>query len=291
MATAEEVLTEAGLGPDEFHSRSDIKQVPVDSLRIDRTYQRDLSDRVVDEIAEAWNEVAAELILVSDRGEDGLFVINGQHRTMAAKKLGHKKIWARVVRMDDLADPGMVEADLRLKTNSKLVDRPPERFKAQLRAGNPESLAIQKILKKFKTEINFVPSKDHGLNSVSTIEDLYRIDDTGGVLTEALQAIHDAFGKVDSATANASMLKAVAWFLHRHTMEANPDRLVESLRAVGPAGLMMRASMRRGSEGGSVWVNLYNVLLDLYNEGLMKKHRLIFSLRGISRSSTIDSNN
>ena len=286
-ATAEQALKEAKLDADGFHSRSKILQVEVAALKIDRSYQRELSQRIVDEISGDWNEVASELILVSNRGNPGtehggLYVVNGQHRTMAARKLKHKKIWARVVDLTDLDDPGAVEADLRLKTNSKLADRSPERFKAQLRAGNPESLDIVRVLDEYGTFINLVPTKDgNGLNSIAAVEQIYQVDDNGSLLAETLSALKAAYGTINHEIANANSLKAVSWFLQHHAMEANFDKLAESLRALGPAALLMRSNMRRGSEGGATWTNMYRVLVDLYNDGLIKKHRLTPTVRGV----------
>src|ERR1044071_10267333 len=101
--------------PDNFHEKSKIKQVKLTDLKVDRSYQRDPSQSLVDQIADNWNEVASELILVSDRGDrddnqGGLFVVNGQHRTIAARKLGQKTIWARIIDVSDLSDPARLEA-------------------------------------------------------------------------------------------------------------------------------------------------------------------------------------
>ena len=149
-----------------------------------------MSERLVDDIAANWDEVASELVLYSDRGdrpndEGGLWIINGQHRTAAAQKRGMKKIWARVVDLTDVEDPGAIEADLRLKTNKRIGDMPAQRFKAQLRAGDPESIHIRDILAGFDSQINEVADGTQGINSVSAVEKLYRVDD-GKLLTESL---------------------------------------------------------------------------------------------------------
>lgn len=277
--SAADVMRQAALDAEAFHARSTIKQVRTASLIADRSYQRDLSMNLVDEIAGDWNEVASELILVSDRGEEGLFVINGQHRTAAARKLNMETIWARVVDLSDLDDPGLIEADLRLRTNKRLSDRPPERFKAQLRAGDPESIAIRDLLAAFDTQINFIPSIDYGLNSVSSVESVYRVDG-GGLLHETLTTIKAAYGRVDSQTASANMLKAVAWFIDKHGLEANGDRLAERMKSIGITALDTRARMMKGTMGGSIWSNVYRALVDIYNENLHQKNKLEFSLRG-----------
>src|SRR5215831_11128670 len=135
---------------DTIHANSTIKEVQLEKIQVDRSYQRDPSIPLIDKIADEWDIIASELVLVSDRGprdpdseiKGGLFIVNGQHRMRAALKLGHKKIWARVIDLRHVADPGKLEAEFRLKTNVRLGDRIHERFKAQLRAGDEESHAI-----------------------------------------------------------------------------------------------------------------------------------------------------
>lgn len=284
--SAAEIMEQAKLDATGLHSRSEIREVDVAKLRVDRSYQRDVSQKIVEDIAADWNEVASELILVSNRGSGengGLYVINGQHRTMAAKRLGMPKIWARVVRLSDLDDPGTIEADLRLRTNAKLADRPYERFKAQLRAGDPQSLAIQELLKKYDTHINLVPSKSgDGLNSVAAVEQVYEIDD-GKLLSDVLDLVRKARGKVNHETAPANMIKALAWVLEKHAMELDFNRMAEALKSLTISQIMMRASMRQGAEGGAAWLNVYAVLLDLYNEGLPRRDRLTYTKRGVYR--------
>ena len=111
---------------EELHAASEIRKVKLALLRPDMTYQREFSQALVDEIANNWDLVASELLLVSDRGprkdeevDGGLFIVNGQHRTNAAVKQGILELDARVINLRDskkFPDPGKVEAMFRLKT-------------------------------------------------------------------------------------------------------------------------------------------------------------------------------
>ena len=271
--------------PDEFHARSKIKQVDISSVKVDQSYQRNVSDSLVDDIAANWDEVASELVLYSDRGtrdpeeQGGLWIINGQHRTAAAQKQGMKKIWARVVDLSDVEDPGAVEADLRLKTNKRISDNPLQRFKAQLRAGDPESIEIRDILAKFDAYINEVPTNEHGINAVAAVEKVYRVDD-GKLLTETMETLHKAFGVVGGESFKADMLKGTSWFLHRHYIEADLGRLNEKMQGIGPAALGNRARTIQATMGSSLWINYYRALVEMYNEKLGQKSRLAWKLRG-----------
>lgn len=273
---------------DEIHAASEIKEVELSKLRVDQSYQRDFSETMVDSIANEWDAVAAELITVSNRGprtndpdvEGGLFVVNGQHRSKAAQKKGMKKIWARVIDLTKVEDPAQIEAGFRLRTNKRLGDRPWERFKAQIRAHNEESLAIVRILTSFKTEINRVPNPDHGVNCVSTIETLYRLDNDGGLLSDTLEVIRDTWEKVDGQYAKADLLKGLCWFVEKHAEESDRTRLVSKLKGLGSAPLSSRAHTAALGQGGALWVNYYKATVDLYNEQLREKNRLQYKLRG-----------
>lgn len=277
--------------PQGFHEKSKISQVSLSDLKVDRSYQREPSQRLIDDIAENWDEVASELILVSDRGQrddeqqSGFFVINGQHRTIAARRLGHAEIWARTIDMSDLPDPALIEASLRLKTNVRLGDRPLERFKAQLRAGNQESHAIVKLLARYDTQINEVPTPEAGINSVTGIEILFR-HDQGGLLAEILETAKSAYGRIGGKTATIDLFKGIGWFIVTHSDETDRSRLINKLHEVGPAALDRRARVHMSVMGGSLWQNYYRAIVDFYNEKLVQKNKLEWRMRNATRWSS-----
>lgn len=273
--------------PEGFHANSVIAEVPLSNIQIDRSYQRDPSQTLIEQIADKWDEVASELVLISSRGdrlasaevEGGLFLVNGQHRTLAARKLNHETIWARIVDLSHVEDPGAVEAELRLKTNVRLGDRPLERFKAQVRAGDPQSLDIIKLLARFDTEINSSPTTEVGINCVSTIEGIYELDD-GHLLVEVLEIMKETFGGFSGKNASAAMFKGLGWFVEKHGIEADRSRLIEKLKITGAEQMYRRAVTMQSTMGGSLWMNYYRVIVDFYNDQLREKSRLGWQLRG-----------
>lgn len=272
------------IDPATYHANSRIEEVSLDSLRVDRSYQREPSQDLIETIAREWDVVASELVLVSDRGarddgNGGLWLVNGQHRSLAARKRGDDTIWARVVDLSKLEDPAQVEAALRLKLNVKLGDRPLERFKAQIRSGDEDSLDVVRILARFDTEINPVPSSDTGINCVSTVEAVYRVD-RGAILSDIMETLRDSFKTLGGGAVSASMIKAVGWFIERHSNETDRDRLVSKMGTEGPAGINRRAINMRAAMGGSGWMNHYRALVEIYNEGLSEKSKIKWVERG-----------
>lgn len=278
MAVAASAAAERAL-PEDFHATSKIENVKVEDLKVDRAYQRELSIPLVETIKNNWDEVASELILVSRR-EDGLYIINGQHRTAAARLLGLKKVPARVI--EGLTHEQ--EAALRLKTNVRLTDRPLERFRAQVAAGDEQSIMIEKILNSFGTQVNLTPSQDEGVNAISTVETLYEWDD-GFTLKATLAYLKQTYGRVGGKYATATLIQGVAWFISKHEDEANLERLGELQKGIGIAALAQRARVMQSTLGGTQWLNMYRALVDLYNEQLSDKNKLEWRTRGSARAS------
>jgi hypothetical protein len=273
---------------EELHANSKIQKVQLSELRIDQSYQRDPSMKLVEDIAENWDEVASELLLVSNRGErpeggeveGGLFIVNGQHRSLGARKRGLTSVHARVIDLTEHPDPAAVEATFRLRTNIRLGDKPLERFKAQLRAGDPESVAIVGLLRQFGSFINESPN-DEGINAVTAVEKLYRLND-GGVLRETLQLIHDIYGHVGGKTTSGPIMTSFAWFIMKHADETDRTRVVEKVKLAGHGALDRRARASQSTMGGTLWMNYYRAIVDFYNERLQAKSQLEWKLRGAS---------
>lgn len=270
-----------------LQATSKIRKVNLDELQVDSSYQRAPSMSMVDKIANDWDVVASELLLVSDRGvrddgvAGGLFIVNGQHRSLAARKKGIKGMDSRVIDLTEFEDPGEIEAEFRLRTNVRMSDKPAERYKAQLRAGNPESLAIENLLERFDTEINDIQSSEVGINAVSTVEKIYRVDD-GALLKETFQIIKDIYGVVGGSNTTAPTMSGFAWFILQHGSAVERNRVIEKLSGVGHAALDRRARTIGSTMSGTLWMNYYRAIVDFYNERLQDKSKLEWKLRGAS---------
>lgn len=259
-------------------------------LKIDRSYQRVPKMALVDELSREWNVIAAEMILVSDRGErewgkeeplwDGrYFIVSGQHRVMAARKRGLTKIHARIIDLSGEKEPRKLEAHYRRLANRRLQDRAVDVFRTRVVEGDEDAVAIVKILDKFDVEINYTPEKDKGLNNISTIEQVYARDQ-GSTLTETLELIKAVYGDIRPQTAGAEMLKGFAWFIGQHSLDVDQRRMIEKLQTLTPSQLKGRAAQMRATMGKSTWANIYIVLVDLYNEKLTPRNQLQLNFKG-----------
>lgn len=261
---------------------STIQEVPLALLQVDRSYQRDPSSTLVDKLYEDYDRVSAELLLVSWRGEEaGYWIVNGQHRSLAAKKRGMEHVTCRVIDTSHLEDPAEWEAVFRLRTNVRMPDKPLERFKAQLRAGNDESIAIVTILTAFGTEVNDTsnPSTDYGINAIAAVEKLYRVDD-GELLTRTFQMIKDVYGMVGGKHSSSSVMTGFAWYLQNQGEKSDYKRMVEKLNLAGLAALDRKGRTIQADMGGPIWMNYYRAMVGFYNERLQGGTRLDWITKG-----------
>lgn len=258
--------------------------VRIDDLKVDHSYQRDLDVNLVQKIARDYDIAAAGPLVISRRSDGSLFVVNGQHRGAAAKTAGETEVIAQVIDMSGvpLDEARKIEAELRLKGNTRRGDKVQERFRAQLAAGYRESLAIVEIARQFGTRINPWPDSKHGVNAVSTIEALYR-KDSGGHLVRVFEFIQEAFGSVDGPTSTTAVLSATSWLLERHDHEMDRKRMVERLGVEGLDALMRQALSHRAAMGGSVWMNVYRAMIGVYNQRLPENKHLTWRTSASSK--------
>lgn len=234
----------------------------IEDLRIDHLYQRDLILEVVEKIAAEWDIATAGAILVSQRENGEMYVIDGQHRLAAAKKAGETEILTQVL-------TGMTpeqEAARRLRGNYKRTDRIYEAFRARVFAGDPVAVGIQSLLGEFGTHANYSPTLHTGINAIATVEWLWKRDGTGAYLREVLTLIRDTFEDVPEAErASVGILRSFAWFRDRHLGEADIERFKERTRATGVRALDRMARNQRAAMGGTLWLNYYRALVESYN--------------------------
>jgi hypothetical protein len=119
------------------------RMVNKNDLQIDHTYQRNANDMKLMAIARDWSWIACGSIVVADR-EGVLFVVDGQHRVMAARK-----------RSDITELPCLVFKTHEAKQEAKgflaaQTQRKPitsvEKFRALVTVEDPAAMVVQELL-------------------------------------------------------------------------------------------------------------------------------------------------
>ena len=251
-----------------------IMDVELEELDVDESYQRGIKMSLVQSIANEWRDEACGMIIVSKRKNGRMFVVDGQHRMAAAKMIGKTHLPARIV--EDHSPKQ--EAELRLQTNMKRNESAAERFKAQLIAEVPESVAILKIVRSFKAKLALEGIKEDSITAISAIEKLYRYD-KGSTLRSVLATLHEADGELTPRNTSTRMLWATEWFLRHHAEELDRKALLTVLRQQ-KAAIKARGDLLAAQMGGARWINNYRAMIEMYNDRVAKKAQLEAFTRG-----------
>jgi hypothetical protein len=113
---------------DDFGGYGTAEVLPVDQLNIDPDYQRDVRHDLVNKIGREYDLVKAGPILVNERSDKTLWVVDGQHRLLGAIQFGEQEVFANVTH-------GLTqeqEAALRLARNDRRSDSIYEKFRTRL---------------------------------------------------------------------------------------------------------------------------------------------------------------
>jgi hypothetical protein len=256
-----------------------IEMVACKDLHVDQVYQREVSRNLVEKIKADWDVAGAGFIVVSRRDNGDLYIVNGQHRVAARMELaieaGDESGGEIVAQVFDGLNQQQ-EAQLRLIGNTKRTDTAQERFRAQVAAGNPESVNLQQLLKQFDTQINPAPNNKFGFNTVSVLEEVYRLDN-GRTLQRVMEVLQDAFtndgSKLGGLATSVAMVRAVTFMLNRHP-DMDRQRFVERLANEGTLSLDRRARSHKGAVGGPLWLNYYRAFVEAYNYRLPERSQL-----------------
>lgn len=241
--------------------------VPLDALRIDRSYQRDQKTTLINQISAAYDLALAGYIVVNRRKSGALYVIDGQQRSAGARKAGEAEILARVFEGLDKR----TEAQYYDKLNDTKPQTTPERFKAAYAAGDPDVHAIYSIVHSFGASIYGVDGKaDDAITAVAALRWVYG---QGGqhALAAVLSVIRRAFDEVSRQTTPSSFLKSVHYALDRHE-ELDDGRLARRIQETGMVALRQRALAFTTRSADAM--GFYMALLDAYNHKLSERRKL-----------------
>lgn len=218
-------------------------------LEIDHSYQRrHVRAGWVKEIADGFDPDLLRPLLVNRRRWDSgrLFVMDGQHRLLAIRRMG----WGEQL------VPCLVYDNLPYTTEAKLFDtqgynRPltqQERFRSALERREPDAETIDGIVRHTGFQLNLddgdmLEGRIPGVGALTRILRQHR----SGMLTDVLEACRDGFGR--EVGPRAELLAGMAKFLARYRNHAHYDRrrLVTALKTKSAGGLLVEAADVRRS--------------------------------------------
>lgn len=246
-----------------------VEVIPASELLVDRRVQRDeLSQRKVEKIFSEFNDDALGVIFVSRRKDRGLYIIDGWHRTEAAKRKDSEyPLTCHVFEGLTLVQEAEMFLDLNFSTQPSLL----EKFKVRLSAEDPDSVTIDQITRNRGWKVDPQP----GSGSIQAIGALYRIHEMSKrieadphLLDVVLLIVSRAWGD-DREGAQAVILEGLARVVAKHgTKEGVVPRLYEQLRnrSGGVKALHTEAQQIAKMRRGRVTTAVAELIIETYNK-------------------------
>jgi len=240
--------------------------LPASVLGVDMRYQRAVNRSLIRKIEIDFNFDLFGAVTVSERADGTLWIVDGQHRVVAATEVFNDRdiqVPCRVLHGLTIQD----EADFFSRQGVRKPVRSSYLFRAAVVAGDEDAVALNALLESYGLRINTAGGgKPFAVAAFGALRRMFRLDPEA--VGEALGILVEVYGG-DPLSLNSEALW-VAWgFATRYAGRYSRRHLVTRLRdvPVGEWSRRVRAlTVGRGpgsfdKYGAQVWVELYNLRL------------------------------
>jgi hypothetical protein len=254
----------------------DILDIPANDLLIDYTYQRALFEPAIKKLMKdfAWGGNFGEAE-VNVRDDNSIYVIDGQHRIEAARRLygTTTMIPCRVYYGLSLDE----ERERYLARN--FYSRPATKadtFRARLDSGEPDAVAVNDVLERSAYDLHIgmaTASLPRGIVGSGTAEKVLR---SWGkeILALSLEAGFRAWGR--EVHWHTELLKGLGQFYNQARKQDpfDANRLVQVLRLTTPEGLSLEGKRMMAVAGTTHGGGIALAIREAYNFKLGEQNRL-----------------
>lgn len=244
----------------------EIERIPAGKLTVDPAVQRGLDNVKVEKMVSEFDEAALGTITVSRRKGGQLCIIDGQHRTAAA----------RIMKGEDYAVPCLVFKGLsvegearmfRLLNNTTKVE-PLALFRVRMVEGEEVAVAIGLIIDEAGWALAD-RNMNGGLRCVAAMERIYRRSPEA--LLGSLTAIRHAWG-VDDPAGDGRIVEGIGLLIARYGTAIDVSDLAHKLAAAGtPSAFIGRARTIRDALGTTLANCIAEVAVEIYNKNRRTK--------------------
>lgn len=226
------------------------ERVSIANLRVDKSYQRDITGSSAKNILRIaknfnWNRFAPVIGVRLEN--ETVAIIDGQHRTTAAKSLGIESVPVYILDASYQEAAGAFAAINGVVTSISPCDL----YFARIVAEDPEALELKKVLDSANVRI-VRHANGHAVGETRAVNVLFRAIKVYGapLLTTILQCI------TETGNGNAGLIKGVTvngiGFAIRskpHLYELNTSRMFEIFDNINLAGLLRHADIENAQTG------------------------------------------
>ncbi len=239
-----------------------------DVLELDLRYQRPANEMRVRRIAANYDPLMRLPLVVSLRQDGRYFVVDGQHRLLAERRLQMRQpIPCTIIK--HLSYDREAGLFARLNSNrNRLATSRAQQYKARLEEGHPPTWAIEDVLTALQLAVDYTTTSKvwNKIGAVVALEDIANVAGID-LLRRVLLIARDAWSG-DRMAFKSDLLLGLAALLRRATPHGLDDAtLIDKLRVTSPAHLLGRAAAARGIVDVRGGAGVGRALLEYYNSG------------------------
>lgn len=283
-ATIEEI------GLDVTGQTGEYREIWMGALKAD-VYQRRLDEKKIRNIVSDPSPLLFGYFVVSQRANGDLYVVDGQHRLVAVRRLTAELEETRDVLLPCLVYTGLTpeqEASFFARLNTSRTGlKSVEVFVAKLHAKDSTAIAIKNAVEELGLKLHLGRGirKAGSVSSVKLLSDIYERDGID-MLQEVLRLIITTWGPDNREAFSQRMIQGVYEFWRRYRFIVNRKRLVEQLSKMPISKVIAKANMVIEVMGGSPATAIGRAILAVYNDGLNKQKKLedLFTNRGAKKA-------
>jgi len=233
--------------------------IELDRLKIDPVYQRTVNAQRVRAMAERYDERLMGVLTCSVR-EDGIYVVDGQHRLALARLLNHETVMCELRTGLTIVDESSLFYQLDTARVSLSSD---DAFRALLAANDRVALAIVKAVEAAGLTISFtgnIPGGVRAFKMLLRLVSVYGIE----LVHDTLQVLGHTWPE-STHPAPAGVLEGMTYFLKTYP-EVNQKELSRALRQHTSVEQLVQAA--RTISGSLAWntrTSMSRAILTAYN--------------------------
>ncbi len=247
--------------------KSSIEWVDIKTLKIDKSYQREVNPRQVKRIVSDFQPEAYHPLLVGRRDSGADYVVDGLQRLTAGKKLKFTDVMCSVFSSDGRAHEAAIFGRV---NKARTAITALNGYRAALVSGDEKTLAINKIIDRRGFKIPTGPNRTWPyIAATGTLYTIANKRDGLQLLESALVCVQQGWTK-DADGLMSHSLNGVATFL-RVFPDCDHDRLIVAMQAYRPAQLIESAQATMKMLGGSRHNIIAQALLKKYNVRLQTR--------------------
>lgn len=237
-------------------------EVRLENLKVSAFAQRNFESARAKKMVKEFIYEAVSTIVVSQRTDGSVYIVDGQHRVYACMQRGIETLVAEV-------RYGLTEQEeamlFLLKNKESRNPNSRSEYKVALTAGISEFVETEAVLSKLGLRVS--SNSKGGVGAVTTIVDITQKYGPE-VLERTLTVAEEAWGR-EAGTWAAALLAGLGMFLGRHGDGVDDEQLAKRLEKKNAAKWLADVSMRCTSGGGGGGVRtrvFYELIVDEWNK-------------------------